>query len=219
MKYFNFIIYFNLKHISFFYDSNIIKKLFLVILFFFIIKFRKKETRICLCAIGKNENLYIKEYLNHYKMLGYNHIYIYDNNDNNSQNFSDFLKQDLNDEFISIIDYIGYRGKYNNSQKEAYFDCYKNNKKNYDWLSFFDFDEFLVLKNQTIQEYLDDNIFKNCEIIKINWLVYTSNKESLYYEKKPLKIRFNNPDVNNTANSHIKSIVRGKLKGKFCIQI
>ena len=31
---------------------------------------------ICLCVIAKKENLYAKEYVNHYKKLGYKHIYI-----------------------------------------------------------------------------------------------------------------------------------------------
>ena len=153
--------------------------------------------------------------MNHYKNLGYNHIYIYDNNDNKSENFSSILKEEIKDGFISIIDYIGYRGKYNNPQKEAYYDCYDKNKRYYNWLSFFDFDEFLEIKNQTIQQYLNNKIFRNCQIIKINWLIYTSNKELLFFDKKLLKIRFNKPFFSNPANKHIKSIVRGNLKDNY----
>ena len=207
---------YNFKYIkNSYYIRKILKKLLLIIIFSIFFKYKNKQTRICLCTIGKNENLYAKEFLNHYKKLGFNHIYIYDNNNNKSESFFDFLREDIKEGFISIIDYIGYRGKYNNSQREAYYDCYKKNKRKYDWLSFFDFDEFLILKNQTIQEFLDDNIFKNCQIIKINWLYYTSNKELLYYEKKPLQIRFNKPENHNSANRHIKSIVRGNLKGNY----
>mgnify|MGYP006873140192 CR=1 FL=1 len=32
--------------------------------------------KVCLCVIGKNENIYAKEYVSYYKQLGYNHIYI-----------------------------------------------------------------------------------------------------------------------------------------------
>ena len=188
--------------------------LWILLLFSFIRK--EKKTKICLCVIGKNENIYAKEYINHYKQLGYNHIFIYDNNDINGERFEDILTEDIKNGFISIIDYIGYRGIYNNSQREAYYDCYKKNKRFYDWLSFFDFDEFLELNNnKTIQEFLNNKLYKNCQNIKINWLVYTSNKELLYYEQKPLQIRFNISVYNNIANKHIKSTIRGKTKGNF----
>lgn len=176
---------------------------------------KKKNIKICLCAIGKNENSYVKEYIKHYKELGYSHIYIYDNNDINGQNFSFILNEEINNGFVSIIDYIGYKGKNNNSQREAYYDCYKNNRRHYHWLSFFDFDEFLVLKNKTIQEFFNNEIFNNCQVIKINWLVYESNKEVLYYEEKPLQERFNVPSFNNIANKHIKSTVKGNLKYNY----
>ena len=29
------------------------------------------KTKVCLCCIGKGENLYISDYVNHYKNLGY----------------------------------------------------------------------------------------------------------------------------------------------------
>ena len=39
------------------------------------------QIKICICTIGKNENKYIKEYVEYYKKLGINKIYLYDNND------------------------------------------------------------------------------------------------------------------------------------------
>ena len=37
----------------------------------------------------------------------------------------------------------------------------------------------------------------------------------LYYENKPLQIRFNKPMFNNIANKHIKSTVRGHMKENY----
>ena len=48
-----------------------------------------------------------------------------------------------NSNFITIIDYRNNKSKNSNWQYKAYYDCYKNNNRKYDWLSFFDFDEFL----------------------------------------------------------------------------
>ena len=49
----------------------------------------------------------------------------------------------FNSNYVTIIDYRGYYNK--DSQYKAYYNCYKNYNKKYDWLSFFDFDEFLEL--------------------------------------------------------------------------
>ena len=76
---------------------------------------------ICLCVIGKNVNLYVKEYINHYKNLGYNYIFIYDNNDINDERFSDIIHREIESGFVSIIDFIGYKSNSDSTQIEAYF--------------------------------------------------------------------------------------------------
>ena len=37
--------------------------------------------KICVCTLAKNENRYIKEFVEHYKKYGVDKIYLYDNND------------------------------------------------------------------------------------------------------------------------------------------
>ena len=60
------------------------------------------NTKVCMCVIGKKENLYAKEFINYYKNLGYNHIFIYDNNDVNDEKFEDVLRQEILDNFVTI---------------------------------------------------------------------------------------------------------------------
>ena len=45
--------------------------------------------------ICKLENLYIQEFIEHYKKLGYNHIFIYDNNDINGERFEDVIQKEI----------------------------------------------------------------------------------------------------------------------------
>ena len=66
-----------------------IKKLSLLILLIIIINIKAtrifsphlkylkniKDIKVGLCAIGKKENLYVQEYVKHYKNIGYNHIF------------------------------------------------------------------------------------------------------------------------------------------------
>ena len=187
----------------------IILLILLYILIFYIVKYIKGK-RVCLCAVGKKENLYAKEFINHYKKLGYNHIYIYDNNEINGERFEDVLQDEIKSNFVSIINYRGIR----NIQCRAYKDCYEKNNKNYDWLSFFDFDEFLDIKAKNIQEFLNNKRYEKCQNVKINFLFYSDN-ELLYYDKRPLQERFTHALYGHGNNYFIKSTVRGGLKTNY----
>lgn len=73
----------------------------------------------------------------------------------------------------------------------------------------------IIIENmigETIHQLLSNERYKNCFNIKINWLVFDAEKEAIYYENKPLNIRFKKPLYNSFSNRHIKSTVRGKLK-------
>ena len=165
--------------------------------------------------IGKKENLYAKEFVKHYLKLGYNHIFIYDNNNIKDEKFEDVLKNEINKNFVTIINYRGLAL----DQTNAYRDCYEKNNKKFDWLSFFDLDEFLEFKNKkdTIQRFLSNNRYNGCQNIKINWLIYKNN-DSLYYENKPLEQRLRIPDYKEGANIHIKSTVRGNLSQNYWLK-
>ena len=172
--------------------------------------------KICICAIGKNENLYIKEFVNYYEKLGYKHIYLYDNNDINGERFEDVIQKEIEKGFVSIINYRGYRGKEQNPQFDAYENCYEKNNKNYTWISFFDIDEYLELvpSNMTAKNFFSQEKFKLCEVIKLNWLLYKTN-ESLYYENIPLHKRMIIPLYGIRENEHIKSSARGNLTPNY----
>ena len=83
--------------------------------------------KICICTIGKLENLYVREYISHYKNYGLDKIFIYDNNDINSERFETVINDYLK---IGFVEVINYRGR-DKQQIIAYQDCiYKNyNKK------------------------------------------------------------------------------------------
>lgn len=212
----------NLHFMGFF--NKLIKIIFLVFIYvsyynfnFLLFLFNKKNNnikmfKICLCVIGKNENYYIKEFINYYEKIGYNHIFLYDNNDLNDERFEDVINNEIKKGFVSIINMRGYRGEGINPQLTAYKDCYDKNNKKFNWLSFFDIDEYLELNSSVykIDKFFEQAKFINCQIIKLNWLFYTSNN-SLYFENKPLQQRMTIPLYNLKINRHIKSTVRGNL--------
>ena len=63
--------------------------------YFFFIVFSKfyslypLKSKIILCTIAKMENLYIREFIEHYKMIGVDKIIIFDNNNKDGERFED----------------------------------------------------------------------------------------------------------------------------------
>lgn len=199
------IIYFNKK------KKSIILLLLISSLFFIYEKPIKKDIKICLCVIAKNENLYAREFVEHYKNIGYDKIFIYDNNDEKGEYFEDVINDYIKGGFVQIIN---FRQRNNRTSPifDAYKDCYSKNNKKYTWLSFYDMDEFLELntKYKTIKDFLKDKVFEKCRNIKINWLLFKNDK-ILYYENKPLKERIKKFNYSEPGNMHIKSTVKGNL--------
>ena len=163
-----------------------------------------------MCVIAKNENLYVREFVEYYKKIGYDNIFIYDNNDKNGENFEEVINDYIQSRFVKIIN---FRDKNENpSQLEAYRDCYSKNYKIYNWISFYDMDEFLEInkKYNSIKDLLNDNIFDHCQNIKINWLM-DINDNILYFENKSLQQRIKTFNYDDHSNKHIKSTVKGHL--------
>lgn len=166
--------------------------------------------KIALCVIAKNENNYIIEFVEHYKKLGVNTIFLYDNNDINGEKFDLILNTYVSNNFVKIID---IRGK-TCYQLKAYNDCYEKNSKNYDWFMFFDVDEYLILeKHKTIEEFLIQKKFEKFSIIRVNWKMYNDNDLlDVVNDDFSLKNRFVKcSKLDNSYNHHVKTIVRGNL--------
>jgi hypothetical protein len=142
--------------------------------------------------ICKQENLYIKNFIDYYKKLGITKIIIYDNNDLDGEKFEDVIKNEIDKGYVTIINYRGDRGNgyVGGQQMKAYYDCYKKNNLYYDWITFFDIDEYLVLnKENNIQQFLTSSRYDKCELVKVNIAFYTDNNQ-LEFEDKPLMERF-----------------------------
>ena len=61
-----------------------------------------KNIKICLCAIAKNENLYLEEFVEKYKNIRYNNIFIYDNNYINEENINETISDYIQTCFVKI---------------------------------------------------------------------------------------------------------------------
>ena len=174
------------------------------------------ETRILVCCIGKEENLYIREYVEHYKKIGATNVCIFDNNDLDGERYEDVIGDYINDGFVILIDYRGRK----HCQWAAYEDCYGRYGQQYDWIAFFDCDEFLEFKNKrmTFPGFLNQKCFDDYDMVHVNWMCY-GDCGNLYYEDKPVQERFPTPvkplnfkvKYPFAENCHIKSIIRGYI--------
>jgi len=172
-------------------------------------EFKKKVHKIVLIVIIKNENLYIKEFVQHYFSIGIDNIIICDNNDIDGEKIEDILYNFINNGFVKIIN---YRGK-KNYQIISYQEVYLKYINNYDWFMFFDADEFLILpKNNNINDLFNEINYNNFDIIHVNWIYYYDN-ELIYYDNRSLQMKFKKPryiynNKNKFLDSHIKSIIK-----------
>ena len=164
----------------------------------------KKNKGILLSTIAKNENLYIREFVEYYRQLNFTKIIIFDNNDINGETFDNILNDYIKSSYVEIIDIRGL----SKIQIAVNNYCYKKYKNLYDWIGFFDIDEFLYIKNNlNIDNYLYNKRFIKCESIIFNWHIYDDNNLEKY-EKKSLIERFQKFKIRSMVS---KSIIRGNL--------
>lgn len=202
------------------YIKNIIKRIIKIniiillytIFIFLMPKLKNDNIKICICTIGKNENRYIKEFIDYYKNYGVDKIFLYDNNNIDGEKFEIIINDYITQNFVEIKNWRGIK----RPQMMMYKDCYNKNYDIFDWLIFNDIDEFIYLNNyNNIKKFLNEPRFKNCENIQLNWLLFTDNN-LIYYVNKSLLERFIEKDPyankrNINRNSNGKSILRGHI--------
>ena len=150
----------------------------------------KNETHIyhsCIISRGKNENLYVREFIEYYLKLGVEKFYLGDDNEDFVENLSDVL-DDYIKKGIVEIEYI------NNIHIPHHDFCeytFKAIKLRCKWILVFDMDEYLEFfdKKMTLKSYLDDPMFDKCDAIRIHWIIYNDNN-LIYYDNRTLKERF-----------------------------
>jgi len=159
--------------------------------------------KVAVCTMAKLENLYVEEFVEYYVKLGIDHIFIYDDNDPNTERIIDAIDDKYKPK---VTTYENIKGKIN-CQSDAYTNCYHTNMKEYDWFLMIDLDEFLFIVNDTLKNYLSKEIYNKCDFIKFNWATANDNN-LLYYDSRPLLERFKPP---YTKETFIKSIIRSNI--------
>ncbi len=178
--------------------------------------------RILLCGIGKLENNYIREWVEHHKKLGFTNVVLYDNNDPDGEHFEDVIGDYINSGYVILKNWRGREL----AQIPSYNDCYHQYKDKYDWIGFWDIDEFLEFDSaKTISEFLSQDKFKNVQCVRFGWKQYTdsgiitvkNNNYSVKRFKEVFDLQFCKknkfPEKRYiSANTQAKSIIRTNVK-------
>lgn len=145
---------------------------------------------IAIMACCKNEELYIKEWIDYHIECGIDHFYLCDNNDADyTPRLKDVVKEYIDNEIVEVFDYSGVHP----IQPVCYNDIYKKYGNDYDWYLVIDIDEFICLPkfDNKIKRFID-TIPEEYHNIGINWRYYGDNG-LVCYDDRPVIERFPNP--------------------------
>lgn len=120
--------------------------------------------KTAIIAIAKNEQLYIKEWLDYHFNLGFDTIIVADNDDT-------LVLSGFASDRVIIEDYTGIA----KVQSKAYTELFEKYRYQFDWIMFIDIDEFLVIEEGNVKDYLSS--FPNDYIIRLNMKHFTDNDE------------------------------------------
>ena len=170
--------------------------------------------RTAVVCIARLEGNYIREFIDHYRGLGFSNVIVCDNDHkDDNENLGSILKDYIDEGYVIYEDYrdkIGY-------QMKCYTEMYAKYKDKYDWIAFLDIDEFLEIPNYNrIEDYLKDKSDFDC--VMVNWVCFGDNEQIQADYTKPIQERFKEPlpldirvQYNFPENFHIKSILKGGL--------
>ena len=101
------------------------------------IKVKRKRYYSSICAIFKNEAIYLREWIEYHRVIGIEHFYLYNNF--SDDDYMDILKKYVDENIVTLIEWPVKQG-----QMSAYSDCVKKYSDETKWLVFVDLDEFIV---------------------------------------------------------------------------
>jgi hypothetical protein len=163
---------------------------------------------LSICAIVRNEGLYILEWLAFHKAIGIDHFYIYDNQ--STDNTTEILVPLEAAGLVTLISWPDSTPAVVASglgpQVPAYNDFLRFRNET-EWVAYIDVDEFIVLKD-------DDNVkdwlcnYEDCDAVGVNWRIFGSSGHTDYSEGLVIERFTRRAPSEFAANRHVKTFAR-----------
>ena len=155
-----------------------------------------------LCLFVRNEDDYVKDWIDWYLNLGFDKLFIYDNNEDKSR-LQRVLKCFENDQRVEIVPWDG-------RQVQGYKDCWVKDTEA-DWLGWFDCDEILELNGsaRNIKELLQR--YGRCHQLSFKCIEYNDNGKITCSDEElkiPFYLRF--PKVSPKQYEHFHKSIFNK---------
>jgi hypothetical protein len=171
------------------------------------------------CVIVKNECKYILEWIAHHLVIGFDAVIVLDNE---STDKTAEILQSAASRAGQAVRYIFWPNRGITTQNDGYATVCNIYQDEFDWIGFFDIDEFLVPEqNLSVADWLKRDwpaSAPDAAAIGVNWLFFGSgghvvNPGGLVLEafQRRGAVNFTVDDAGHCPNLGIKSIVRPKL--------
>lgn len=172
-----------------------------------------------LCCVARNENRYLKEWVDYHLGIGFSKIYIYDVGDAGDERCDSL---DLG-ENVHVVNSFRGRRKRGNVIVDAYKKCYAEIGGSVKWIMYLGVNEFFALeKHSCVSDFLLDFIKSKgaVQCIHFNCRSYGSGGAEKY-EDRPVRERFTTPSGNESYDKRYRSIYRTKIRsmefvGHYC---
>jgi hypothetical protein len=152
---------------------------------------------LALCAIAKDENQYLLEWIHYHILLGVERFILYDND--SVTPIANVLNEYVQTGIVEVIPFPGV-----NQQIPAYEHCLRKYGRRFRWIGFLDLDEYLVLKDTRDARILLSD-YEDYGGLAVNWVMFGSSG----HVTRPPGLQIENYVMRITAgNIHVKSIVQ-----------
>lgn len=165
--------------------------------------------QVVICAMAKNEHLYINEWVKHHINIGFDKIYLYDNDEKHSSYIGDFIDKN----YLGKVEIIDIRGQV---KEHLQHDIYTNfyNTHTFDWCLFIDIDEFLVGVGN-VKIFLKK--FTSINQIRIRWRLFGDDNLITRDTTKPVMSSFKRV-INYSLNRNLKDRGNLEIQGKAFVR-
>ncbi len=124
--------------------------------------------RFALVACARWEEMHIQEWVEYHRSIGFNHIYLYSNDDDPTALFNAIAPYTYGSNPFVTFQYWPHVGE----QVEIYLHFLKTYKLATEWFAFLDIDEFFVLKGtDNIATFMQD-YEEVVDCLYFNWVIY-----------------------------------------------
>lgn len=170
---------------------------------------QKYQYNVSICTIFKNEEKYLKEWIDYHSLVGVDHFYLYNNG--STDNYMSVLKSYVDKGVVEVIDFpnVDMHLGWNYGTQPA---CYRNGLDRArgvsKWLCIIDTDEFLVpMTYNTLTRELD-HYPKQCVAIYPKWITFGTSYITVHPGEWMITRLFKRAPLDHPNNHHGKSIVQ-----------